>query len=60
MRLVQGPLGLSWQITPRAPIAASSDLEPAAARRAFNAVMAMQKIDTAVLEAAWRGAQAPT
>jgi predicted 3-demethylubiquinone-9 3-methyltransferase (glyoxalase superfamily) len=51
---------LSWQITPRAPIAAISDPEPAAARRAFDAVMTMQKIDIAVIEAAWRGAQAPT
>jgi 2-polyprenyl-6-hydroxyphenyl methylase/3-demethylubiquinone-9 3-methyltransferase len=51
---------LSWLIAPRAPIAASSDPEPAAARRVFNSVMTMQKIDIAVIEAAWRGAQAPT
>jgi predicted 3-demethylubiquinone-9 3-methyltransferase (glyoxalase superfamily) len=47
--------GLSWQITPRALIAAISDPDPAAARRAFEAMMGMRKIDIAAIEAARRG-----
>jgi predicted 3-demethylubiquinone-9 3-methyltransferase (glyoxalase superfamily) len=47
--------GLSWQITPRALIAAISDPDPAAARRAFAAMMEMTKIDVAAIEAARRG-----
>jgi 2-polyprenyl-6-hydroxyphenyl methylase/3-demethylubiquinone-9 3-methyltransferase len=47
--------GLSWQITPRALIAAISDPDPAAAKRAFNAMMEMGKIDIAKIEAARRG-----
>ena len=47
--------GLSWQITPRALIAAISDPDPAAAKRAFDAMMTMQKIDIAAIEAARRG-----
>jgi len=47
--------GLSWQITPRALIAAITDLDPAAAKRAFDAMMEMTKIDIAVIEAARRG-----
>jgi 2-polyprenyl-6-hydroxyphenyl methylase/3-demethylubiquinone-9 3-methyltransferase len=47
--------GLSWQITPRALIAAISDPDPAAAKRAFEAMMEMTKIDVAVIEAARRG-----
>ncbi len=47
--------GLSWQITPRALIAAINDPNPAAAQRAFNAMMQMRKIDIAVIEAARRG-----
>ena len=47
--------GLSWQITPRALIAAISDPDPAAAQRAFKAMMQMGKIDIAVIEAARRG-----
>lgn len=48
--------GLSWQITPRALIAAISDPDRAAAKRAFNAMMTMGKIDIAAIEAARRGA----
>ena len=44
--------GLSWQITPRALIAAISDPDPAAARRSFEAMMQMRKIDIAAIEAA--------
>jgi predicted 3-demethylubiquinone-9 3-methyltransferase (glyoxalase superfamily) len=47
--------GVSWQITPRALTAAISDPDRAAARRAFEAMMAMKKIDIAVIEAARRG-----
>ena len=44
--------GLSWQITPRALITAITDPDPAAARRAFEAMMQMSKIDIAAIEAA--------
>ncbi len=47
--------GLSWQITPRALMAALSDSDPAAAERAFAAMMPMKKIDIAAIEAARRG-----
>ncbi len=47
--------GISWQITPRALIAALSDRDPAAAKRAFDAMMKMKKIDVAAVEAARRG-----
>ena len=47
--------GLSWQITPRALIEAIADPDPAAAQRAFNAMMEMGKIDIAAIEAARRG-----
>ena len=47
--------GLSWQITPRALMAAVTDPDPAAARRAFEAMMTMTKIDIAAIEAARRG-----
>jgi predicted 3-demethylubiquinone-9 3-methyltransferase (glyoxalase superfamily) len=47
--------GLSWQITPRALLDAISDPDPAAAQRAFAAMMKMKKIDIAAIEAARRG-----
>ena len=47
--------GLSWQITPRALSAAIADPDPAAAKRSFEAMMTMKKIDIAVIEAARRG-----
>ncbi|HPN79276.1 VOC family protein [Dokdonella sp.] len=47
--------GLSWQITPRALMDAIKDPDRAAAKRAFNAMMGMAKIDIAVIEAARRG-----
>lgn len=47
--------GLSWQITPRALMAAINDPDPAAAQRAFVAMMEMGKIDIAAIEAARRG-----
>lgn len=47
--------GLSWQITPVALTDAITDPDPAAARRAFEAMMTMGKIDIAAIEAARRG-----
>jgi 2-polyprenyl-6-hydroxyphenyl methylase/3-demethylubiquinone-9 3-methyltransferase len=47
--------GLSWQITPRALIAAIEDPDSAAAKRAFEAMMQMGKIDIAKIEAARHG-----
>ena len=51
----QDKWGLSWQITPRVLIAAVTDPDPAAAKRAFEAMMTMTKIDIATIEAARRG-----
>jgi predicted 3-demethylubiquinone-9 3-methyltransferase (glyoxalase superfamily) len=48
--------GWSWQITPRALIEAISARDQAAAKRAFDAMMGMKKIDIAAIEAAARGA----
>jgi len=48
--------GLSWQITPRALSQAVTDKDPAAAKRAFDAMMTMGKIDIAAIEKARRGA----
>ncbi len=50
--------GLSWQITPRALIQAMADPDRAAAKRAMEAMMTMQKIDIAAIEAARAGANA--
>ena len=47
--------GLSWQITPRVLIEAYTDPDPAVAKRAFEAMMTMRKIDVAKIEAARRG-----
>ena len=47
--------GLSWQITPRVLTQAINDPDRAAAKRAFDAMMGMRKIDVAAIEAAWRG-----
>ena len=47
--------GLNWQITPIALIKAITDPDPAAAKRAFDAMMTMRKIDIAAIEAARRG-----
>ena len=47
--------GVSWQITPVALTRAISDADPAAARRAFEAMMTMRKIDVAAIEAARLG-----
>ena len=47
--------GLSWQITPIALTKAVADRDPAVAKRAFDAMMTMKKIDIAAIEAARRG-----
>ncbi len=47
--------GLSWQITPRVLTDAISHPDPAAAKRAFEAMMEMRRIDIATIEAAVRG-----
>ena len=47
--------GISWQITPLALLEAVQDPDPAAAKRAFEAMMTMRKIDIAAIEAARRG-----
>ena len=47
--------GISWQITPRVLQGAISGPDPAAAQRAFEAMMPMKKIDIAKIEAALRG-----
>lgn len=47
--------GISWQITPVALTEAISDPDPDVAKRAFNAMMQMRKIDIAAIEAARRG-----
>ena len=47
--------GLSWQITPRVLMRAIADPDPAAAKRAFEAMMTMGRIDIAAIEAARRG-----
>src|SRR5438046_883489 len=46
--------GLSWQITPIALTKAVTDPDRAAAKRAFEAMMQMGKIDIAAIEAARR------
>ncbi|WP_313242559.1 VOC family protein [Stenotrophomonas sp.] len=47
--------GLSWQITPRVLSEAVTSKDPAVARRAFEAMMTMRRIDVARIEAAVRG-----
>ncbi len=47
--------GVSWQITPLALTEAITDPDPVVAKRAFNAMMTMGKIDIAAIEAARRG-----
>ncbi|MGB3288531.1 MAG: VOC family protein [Burkholderiaceae bacterium] len=47
--------GVSWQITPRVLTAAITDPDRAAAKRAFDAMMTMTKIDIEAIRTAWRG-----
>lgn len=47
--------GISWQITPVALTRAFTSPDRVAAKRAFDAMMTMRKIDIATIEAAFRG-----
>ena len=47
--------GLSWQITPRVLVEAITDPDLAAAKRAFEAMMTMKKIDIATIEKTRKG-----
>jgi predicted 3-demethylubiquinone-9 3-methyltransferase (glyoxalase superfamily) len=47
--------GISWQITPTALTEGYTDPDPAVAKRVFEAMMPMKKIDVAAIEAARRG-----
>ncbi|HEX7650287.1 MAG TPA: VOC family protein [Noviherbaspirillum sp.] len=47
--------GLSWQVTPIVLTQAYTSADHAAAKRAFEAMMHMKKIDVAAIEAAVRG-----
>ena len=47
--------GLSWQITPRVLTSAIANPDQGVAKRAFEAMMKMTKIDVAAIEAAVRG-----
>lgn len=47
--------GISWQITPIALTKAYTSPDRAAAKRAFDAMMPMKKIDISTIEAAFRG-----
>ena len=47
--------GISWQITPVALTKAFTSPDRAAAKRAFDAMLTMRKIDIAAIEAAFRG-----
>ena len=47
--------GFSWQITPRILLEATTSHDKAAAKRAFEAMMTMRKIDVATIERALAG-----
>ena len=47
--------GVSWQITPKILTEAIADPDPLVAKRSFEAMMDMTKIDIALIEAARRG-----
>ena len=49
--------GFSWQITPRVLLEAMDNPDRGAAKRAFEAMMTMRKIDVATIEAALAGEQ---
>ena len=51
--------GLSWQIVPRRLMELMTDPDRDVAKRAFDAMMQMTKIDIAALEAAVEGAAVP-
>ena len=47
--------GFSWQITPRVLLEAMDNPDKSAAKRAFEAMLQMQKIDVAKIKAALKG-----
>ncbi len=47
--------GFSWQITPRVLLEGNTNPDPAVAKRVFDAMMTMRKIDVARIEAAVAG-----
>lgn len=47
--------GVSWQIIPMALLEASYSPDPVVAKRAFDAMLKMKKIDVAIIQAAVRG-----
>jgi predicted 3-demethylubiquinone-9 3-methyltransferase (glyoxalase superfamily) len=47
--------GFSWQITPRVLLEGNTNRDPAVAKRVFDAMMTMRKIDVARIEAAIAG-----
>lgn len=47
--------GVSWQITPKKLLEATTSSDRAAAKRAMDAMMKMRKIDIAAIEAAFNG-----
>jgi predicted 3-demethylubiquinone-9 3-methyltransferase (glyoxalase superfamily) len=52
---VKDRFGLSWQIVPVMLLKLIADPDPARARRVFDAMMTMKRIDIAAIEAAARG-----
>ncbi len=50
--------GFSWQITPRALLAANTNRDKAAAKRSMEAMMTMKKIDIVMIERAAQGTTA--
>ena len=47
--------GCSWQITPRVLLEAMDNPDKSAAKRAFESMLKMQKIDVAKIQAALKG-----
>lgn len=47
--------GVSWQIIPMALLEASYSSDPVVAKRVFDAMLKMKKIDVAIIQAAVRG-----
>ncbi|MGE3747142.1 MAG: VOC family protein, partial [Sphingomonadaceae bacterium] len=47
--------GFNWQITPRRLLELNADPDPARARRSFEAMMTMRKIDIGAIERAAAG-----
>jgi predicted 3-demethylubiquinone-9 3-methyltransferase (glyoxalase superfamily) len=52
---VKDRYGLSWQIAPRVLMDGISDPDPDRAKRVFEAMMEMKRIDIATIERAYRG-----